>query len=74
LGVFLASDQPSQFLLGELSETVQILDLGLQSVVGTVKPKPAVNGPVYSQGTAYGVAEVSGSDRVVLGKYLDTLG
>ena len=70
---FLASDEPSQFFLGDFSQTVEVGDLVLQRVIGTIKPKPAIGTAVDSQRTTNGVAELSGSYGVVLRKHLDAV-
>ena len=60
--------------LGDLPETVEVLDLGFQGVISTIKPEPPVSVLVYSQGSANGVAKFTASNGVMLGKYLDAVG
>jgi len=73
LGTLFACDEPSQFLLGDLPETVAVLDLGFQGVIGAVKPKSAIGATVDSQRTPNGVTELSGTYGVMLGKHLDAV-
>src|SRR5271166_594957 len=73
LRLLLAGDEPPQFFLSDLSQTVQVSDLVLQRVVGAIKPKSAVGASVDSQRTTNGVAELTSADGIVLGKHLDAV-
>src|SRR5664280_3870846 len=70
---FLASDDPPQFFLSDLSQTVEVCDLVLQRVIGAVEPKPAVGATVNSQRSTNRVAKLAGANGIMLRKDLDAL-
>jgi len=58
-----------QFVLRKLPQPIQVRDLCLNRVVGTIKPEPASRAAVNAEWPADRVAKPTEFNQVVFGKY-----
>jgi len=69
----LAGNEPPQFFFCDSVQAIQVLHLRVQGVVGPIEPESAIRTTMNSQRAANGIAEISWTDRIMSGKYLDAV-